>query len=141
VVDETLEKPNGLAFSPDQKTLYISDTGASHKPGHPRQIHAFDVTDINTLAGHRVFCDLGAAIPDGFRVDIDGNIWSSAGWAGAAQDGVQVFAPDGDKIGAIHTPEGISNLCFGGEKRNRLFMTGSQSIYSLYTEAQGMPYA
>jgi gluconolactonase len=119
----------------------VSDTGFTHKPGHPRQIHAFDVTDQHRLANHRVFCDLGAAVPDGFRVDVDGNIWSSAGWAGAAEDGVQVFAPDGDKIGAIHMPEVISNLCFGGEKRNRLLMTGSQSIYSLYTEAQGMPYA
>ena len=141
VVDDMLEKPNGLAFSPDFKILYVSDTGFTHKPGHPRQIHAFDVTDQHRLANHRVFCDLGAAVPDGFRVDVDGNIWSSAGWAGAAEDGVQVFAPDGDKIGAIHTPEVISNLCFGGEKRNRLLMTGSQSIYSLYTEAQGMPYA
>ena len=141
VVDDMLEKPNGLAFSPDFKILYVSDTGFTHKPGHPRQIHAFDVTDQHRLTNHRVFCDLGAAVPDGFRVDVDGNIWSSAGWAGAAEDGVQVFAPDGDKIGAIHTPEVISNLCFGGEKRNRLLMTGSQSIYSLYTEAQGMPYA
>ena len=141
VVDDMLEKPNGLAFSPDFKILYVSDTGFTHKPGHPRQIHAFDVTDQHRLTNHRVFCDLGAAVPDGFRVDVDGNIWSSAGWAGAAEDGVHVFAPDGDKIGAIHTPEVISNLCFGGEKRNRLLMTGSQSIYSLYTEAQGMPYA
>ena len=141
VVDDMLEKPNGLAFSPDFKILYVSDTGFTHKSGHPRQIHAFDVTDQHRLTNHRVFCDLGAAVPDGFRVDVDGNIWSSAGWAGAAEDGVHVFAPDGDKIGAIHTPEVISNLCFGGEKRNRLLMTGSQSIYSLYTEAQGMPYA
>ena len=141
VVDETLEKPNGLAFSPDYKILYVSDTGVSHKPGHPRQIHAFDVTDENTLANHRVFCDLGTAVPDGFRVDVDGNVWSSAGWAGAAEDGVHVFAPDGDKIGAIHMPETISNVCFGGENRNRLFMTGSQSVYSLYTETQGVPYA
>ena len=140
VVDDMLEKPNGLAFSPDFKILYVSDTGFTHKPGHPRQIHAFDVTDQHRLTNHRVFCDLGAAVPDGFRVDVDGNIWSSAGWACAAEDGVHVFAPDGDKIGAIHTPEVISNLCFGGEKRNRLLMTGSQSIYSLYTEAQGMPY-
>jgi gluconolactonase len=141
VVDDMLEKPNGLAFSPDYKILYVSDTGVSHKPGHPRQIHAFDVTDDNTLANHRVFCDLGEAVPDGFRVDVDGNVWSSAGWAGAAEDGVHVFAPNGDKIGAIHMPEAISNVCFGGENRNRLFMTGSQSVYSLYTEAQGMAYA
>ncbi len=141
VVDDTLEKPNGLAFSPDYKTLYVSDTGVSHKPGHPRQIHAFDVSASHSLTNQRVFCDLGKAIPDGFRVDVDGNVWSSAGWAGALEDGVQVFAPNGDKIGAIHLPEGVSNLCFGGRDRNRLFMTGAQSVYSLYTEAQGMPYA
>ena len=80
-------------------------------------------------------------MPDGFRVDMSGNVWSSAGWAGPGQDGVQIFAPDGDKIGAIHLPEGVSNLCFGGLKRNRLFMTAGQSIYSLYVEAQGTPYA
>ena len=80
-------------------------------------------------------------MPVGFRVDTLGNVWSSAGWAGPGQDGVQIFAPDGDKIGAIHLPEGVSNLCFGGLKRNRLFMTAGQSIYSLYVEAQGTPYA
>ena len=95
----------------------------------------------STLANHRVFCDLGEAVPDGFRVDVDGNVWSSAGWAGPADDGVHVFASNGDKIGAIHMPEAISNVCFGGVNRNRLFMTGSQSVYSLYTEAQGVPYA
>jgi gluconolactonase len=140
VMDETLEKPNGLAFSPDYSILYVSDTGASHKSGHPRQIHQFSVLDGNKLGPGSVFCDLGDAMPDGFRVDTQGNVWSSAGWAGAEQDGVQVFAPDGDKIGAIHLPEGVSNVCFGGVKRNRLFMTGGQSIYSLYVDVQGMPY-
>jgi gluconolactonase len=141
VVVETLEKPNGLAFSPDCSTLYVSDTGASHKAGHPRQIHQFSVQNDLTLGPGSVFCDLGDAMPDGFRVDTLGNVWSSAGWAGPGQDGVQIFAPDGDKIGAIHLPEGVSNLCFGGLKRNRLFMTAGQSIYSLYVEAQGTPYA
>jgi gluconolactonase len=140
VMDETLEKPNGLAFSPDYSILYVSDTGASHKSGHPRQIHQFSVLDGNKLGPGSVFCGLGDAMPDGFRVDTQGNVWSSAGWAGAEQDGVQVFAPDGDKIGAIHLPEGVSNVCFGGVKRNRLFMTGGQSIYSLYVDVQGMPY-
>ena len=116
------------------------DTGASHKSGHPRQIHQFEVQGGSALSARSVFCDLGDAMPDGFRVDELGNVWSSAGWAGPEQDGVQIFAPDGDKIGAIHLPEGVSNLCFGGLKRNRLFMTGGQSIYSLYVEVQGMPY-
>ncbi len=141
VVDETLEKPNGLAFSPDFSVLYIADTGASHVRGHPRAIHAFDVVDDTQLTNARQFCDLATASPDGFRVDIDGNVWAAAGWGGPEQDGVWVYAPDGDKIGAIYLPEGASNLCFGGVKRNRLFITASQSVYSLYVETQGMPYA
>ena len=141
VVDESLEKPNGLAFSPDYRTLYISDTGASHVPGHPRAIHQFEVIDHGTaLSNPRQFCDFATAGPDGFRVDMDGNLWCAAAWGGADHDGVFVYAPDGDKIGALHLPEGVSNVCFGGVKRNRLFMTGSQSIYALYVETQGMPY-
>ena len=140
VVDESLVKPNGLAFSPDCSILYIVDTGASHKPGHPRTISAFDVVDGKTLANGRIFCDMGNCSSDGIRVDIDGNVWSAAGWGGEGSDGVHVFAPDGDKIGEIHLPEVVSNVCFGGVKRNRLFMTGSQSLYSLYVETQGVPY-
>ena len=140
VVDEHLEKPNGLAFSPDHSLLYVSDTGASHVPGHPRAIHVFDVVDGVSLANPRQFCDLGQAGPDGFRVDVDGNLWAAAAWAGPGHDGVHVFAPDGALIGKIHLPEGVSNVCFGGVKRNRLFMTGSQSVYALYVETQGLPY-
>jgi len=140
VVDESLEKPNGLAFSPDFGQLYISDTGASHVPGHPRAIHVFEVKDGHSLGPARVFCDLGKAGPDGFRIDLEGNLWAAAAWAGADLDGVHVFAPNGDLIGKIHLPEGVSNLCFGGVKRNRLFMTGGQSVYALYVETQGLPY-
>ena len=140
VVDEGLVKPNGLAFSPDYKILYIVDTGASHKPGHPRTISAFDVVDGRTLAAGRIFCDMGGGSSDGIRVDVDGNVWSAAGWGGDGYDGVHVFAPDGDKIGEIHLPEAVSNVCFGGVKRNRLFITGSQSLYSVYVETQGVPY-
>jgi gluconolactonase len=141
VVDESLEKPNGLAFSPDYRRLYVADTGASHKLGHPRQIHVFDVEHGQTLAGGRVFHDFGAASPDGFRVDVDGNVWAAVAWGGPELDGVHVVAPDGAKIGAIHLPEGAANLCFGGAKRNRLFITGSQSLYALYVDAQGVAYA
>lgn len=140
VVDESLEKPNGLAFSPDFSQLYVADTGASHVPGHPRAIHVFEVVDGSALANPRIFCDLSSAGPDGFRVDIDGNVWAAAGWGGAGHDGVWVYAPDGERIGAIHLPEGASNVCFGGAKRNRLFITAGQSVYSLYVETQGMPY-
>ena len=140
VVDDTLVKPNGLAFSPDYKILYIVDTGSSHKRGHPRTISAFDVADGKTLANGRIFCDMGNGSSDGIRVDVDGNVWSAAGWGGDGYDGVHVFAPDGAKIGEIHLPETVSNVCFGGVKRNRLFMTGSQSLYALYVETQGVPY-
>lgn len=140
IVDEELEKPNGLAFSPDYSTLYIADTGASHVPGYPRQILQYDVID-NQLHNKQVFADFGPASPDGFRVDMDGNVWAGVSWGGPDYDGVQVFAPDGALIGAIHLPEGVANLCFGGVKRNRLFMTASQSIYSLYVETQGVPYS
>ena len=140
VVDESLVKPNGLAFSPDFQRLYIADTGASHKRGHPRQIHVYDVTSTGGLTGGRVFCDFGDASPDGFRVDVDGNVWAGSGWGGPDLDGVLVFAPDGDRIGAIHLPEGAANLCFGGVHRNRLFITASQSLYAIYVNTQGMPY-
>ena len=140
VVEETLEKPNGLCFSPDYSILYIVDTGASHKPGHPRQIHAFDVVDGQSLSNHRVFCDMGRTSSDGIRCDTDGNVWAAAGWGPPDQDGVHIYAPDGTLIGKIHVPEGVANLCFGGVKRNRLFIAASHSIYSLYVEAQGDPY-
>ena len=140
IVTDELEKPNGLCFSPDYDKLYISDTGASHKPGHPKVIVLFDIKENTQLVRKRTFCDMGDAMPDGFRCDIDGNIWTSAGWAGAGGDGVAIYAPDGDRLGLIHLPEPVSNLCFGGVKRNRLFITAGQSLFSIYTDAQGLPY-
>ncbi len=139
VVDEELEKPNGLAFSPDYSLLYVADTGASHVRDYPRQIFVFDV-EGGMLSNKRVFCDMGQSMSDGFRVDMDGNIWTSSGWGGPENDGVFVFTPEGEKIGVIHLPEVVSNLTFGGIKRNRLFITASRSIYSLYVETQGVPY-
>lgn len=132
------EKPNGLAFSPDYKKFYLADTGISHKPGHPRHMLVYDVVDGKKLENRQTFCDMTPGVSDGFRVDVHGNIWTSAGWGGEEYDGVHIFAPDGDLIGKIHLPEVCANLCFGGEKRNRLFMTASQSLYSLFTETQGM---
>ena len=139
VVDEELEKPNGLAFSPDYSLFYVADTGASHVRDYPRQIFVFDV-EGEMLSNKRVFCDMGQSMSDGFRVDMDGNIWTSSGWGGPENDGVFVFTPEGEKIGVIHLPEVVSNLTFGGIKRNRLFITASRSIYSLYVETQGVPY-
>lgn len=137
VVTDELEKPNGLCFSPDYSRLYITDTGVSHKPGHPRQIFVYDVLDNARLVNGRVFCDMDPAVADGIRCDTDGNLWSSAAWADSGYDGVHIFTPDGSLIGKIHLPETVSNLCFGGIKRNRLFITAGQSVYSLYVEAQG----
>jgi gluconolactonase len=132
---EALRRPNGLCFSPDYAKLYVADT-ENPTPDRPRGIHVFDVTSGGTRLGPgRLFHDMGKGGADGIRCDADGNVWASAGWAGAGYDGVRVIAPDGTHIGQIDLPEVCSNLCFGGAKGNRLFMTGSQSLYSLYVEA------
>jgi gluconolactonase len=136
VVTDEVNKPNGLCFSPDYKTLYVTDTGA----GAPLPIYRWEVSGRG-LRNRRTFCEMvydgksGGA--DGIRADVGGNIWASAGWAGDGFDGVHVFAPDGDRIGVILLPEICSNLCFGGAKRNRLFMTASQSLYSVYVNTRG----
>lgn len=132
IATDELKKPNGLCFSPDYNKLYITDTNAV-----PGKIMVYDVVDGQRLENGRLFRDVGSGLADGIRCDVDGNLWSSAGWGGPGYDGVHIFSPDGDLIGQIHLPEMVSNLCFGGQKRNRLFMTGSQSIYSLYVETQG----
>jgi gluconolactonase len=142
IVTNELFKPNGLCFSPDYKQLYVADTGSSHYPEAPKNIKVFDVVDAKTLRNGRQFCSMelsgvGAGMADGIRADKDGNIWVGAGWVGARYDGVHIFAPSGERIGMILLPEICSNLCFGGSKRNRLFMTGSQSLYAVYVEAQG----
>ena len=141
-VTDEMYKPNGLCFSPDYKKLYIAETGSTHYPDAPKNIRVYDVVNGISLKNGREFVNmklgaLGAGLADGIRCDTDGNVWSSAGWVGAGYDGVQIFAPDGTRIGHILLPEICSNLCFGGVKRNRLFMTGSQSLYSVYTEAIG----
>jgi gluconolactonase len=137
VVASDMEKPNGICFSADEKKLYVVDTGSSHHPGYPKQIRVYDVVDGVRLVNSRVFVDTGAGTADGIRCDTDGNLWAGTGWGGPGFDGVQVFASDGKLIGKIHLPETCANLCFGGAKRNRLFMTASQSLYALYVEAQG----
>jgi gluconolactonase len=144
-VADDIFKPNGLCFSPDYKKLYVADTGASHYPEAPRNIKVWDVVDGKKLAHGREFTSMAleidgeekAGFADGIRCDIDGNIWASAGWVGDGYDGVHIFAPDGTRIGQILLPEICSNVCFGGTKRNRLFMTGSQSLYAVYVETQG----
>ena len=137
VVTDELEKPNGLCFSPDYSKLYLVDTGATHTPDHPRHIRLYDVDNNSRLKNGRLFCDMSPGLADGIRCDVDGNLWSSAGWVGEGYDGVHIFAPNGDLIGKILLPEVCANLCFGGVKRNRVFMAGSQSLYAVYVETQG----
>jgi len=148
IVTDELDKPNGLCFSPDYKKLYVADTGK------PRDIQVFEVVDGKKLAGRRQFTNMvlpgqkietrdgtraigGSGGSDGIRCDVDGNLWSAAGWHGAGYDGVHVFAPDARRIGMILLPEICANLCFGGAKRNRLFMAASTSLYAVYVETQG----
>jgi gluconolactonase len=141
-------KPNGLCFSPDYKKLYVADTGASHYDEAPKNIKVWDVVDEKKVANGKEFASMklkragtsivDAGLADGIRCDIDGNIWASAGWVGDGYDGVHVFEPnEGVRIGQIRLPEICSNVCFGGSKRNRLFMTGSTSIYAVYVETRG----
>ena len=132
LVAEGIRGPNGLCFSPDESKLYIVECRVT-----PRVIRVYDVVEGGArLANGRPFVSCGPGLADGMRCDTDGNLWIGYG-GGEGVDGVAVFAPDGTMIGHILTPERVSNVCFGGLKRNRLFMTGSQSLYALFTDAQG----
>jgi gluconolactonase len=139
LVTDDMDKPNGICFSPDYKKLYICDTGK------PKNIRVYDVIDAKKLAKGREFVPMTmtlngktvSGLADGIRCDVDGNVWAGAGWVGDGYDGVHIFAPDGTRIGQIRLPEICANVCFGGPKRNRLFMAASQSLYAVYVEAQG----
>jgi gluconolactonase len=139
VADEPF-KPNGMCFSHDYTKVYVADTGASHYPEAEPIIWVYDV-DGQRLRNPRTFASMEldgkAGFADGIRCDEDGNVWASAGWVGDGYDGVHIFAPDGERIGQIRLPEICSNVCFGGPKRNRLFMTGSQSLYAVFVETRG----
>jgi gluconolactonase len=133
---EGIVNPNGLAFSPDEKILYVVDCGTM-----PRRILACDMDAAGRAPGKtRVLIDAGPGTPDGFRVDVDGNLWCGWGMGSDELDGVRVFSPAGEPIGHIHLPERCANLCFGGVRRNRLFMAASQSVYSLYVNTQGVAF-
>ncbi len=129
-VTDEIGAPNGLCFSPDQSLLYVADTGSG------REIKVWDV-DGDRLRNGRRFAQLtlpgtnNTTSADGIRCDVDGNVWCGA------RPGVQVVAPDGDTIGVIRLPEVCANVCFGGAKRNRLFMTASQSLYAVYVNVSG----
>jgi gluconolactonase len=133
-------KPNGLCFSPDYRTLYVADTGASHYAEAQRIIWAFDV-DGPRLRNPRTFASMTldgrGGMADGIRTDERGNLWAAAGWVGEGYDGVHVFAANGERIGVIRLPEICSNVCFGGTRRNILFMTASQSLYAVPVETRG----
>ena len=137
-ITEDLEKPNGLCFSPDYKKVYVVDSGS------PKNIRVYDVEGKKVKNG-KVFATNKGMLSDkaakgnsdGVRCDVEGNLWASAGWIGDGYDGVHVFNPAGKLLGHIKLPETASNLCFGGPKRNRLFITASQSLYSLYVNTRG----
>ncbi|NWF54928.1 MAG: SMP-30/gluconolactonase/LRE family protein [Syntrophaceae bacterium] len=136
VVADDLERPNGLCFSPDESRLYIVDTGVM-----PRVIRVYEVMDGVRLTRGRLFVDLSPGSSDGIRCDMDGNLWTAAGQVkGEGMNGVRVYDPDGRLIGRIYLPEICANLCFGGRKKNRLFMAASQSIYAVYVEAVGAQF-
>jgi gluconolactonase len=137
VVVGDMRRPNGLCFSPDETKLYIVDTGMTDGPQYPHNIRVYDVVEGARLANGRVFVEMGAGLADGIRCDVDGNVWAGTGWAGEDFNGVQVVAPEGKLIGKIHLPEICANICFGGAKRNRLFMAASTSLYSVYVGTQG----
>jgi gluconolactonase len=125
-------KPNGLAFSPDESLLYVADTGATHVAGLPATIHAYPVKpDGASLGAARLFSTCPAGLYDGFRVDRSGYIWTSAGTS------VHCHAPDGKHIGSIPVGEIVGNVCFGGQKRNRLYICGQTSLYAIFLNTNG----
>jgi gluconolactonase len=132
VMTTNRNRPNGICFSPDFSKLYVADTG-----GAEYNVYVYDVVNSSRLENERGFYKMSAGGVDGVRCDVDGNVWSGAGWGGQGIDGVHCLAPDGTLIGQIHLPETCANVCFGGEKHNRLFMASSQSLYAVYVETQG----
>ncbi|HEY7138530.1 MAG TPA: SMP-30/gluconolactonase/LRE family protein [Methylomirabilota bacterium] len=136
VMADDIAGPNGLAFSPDERTLYVVASRAAPN----RTILAYDVTAGGTKLGNgRILIDAGpGGSPDGFRVDVDGNLWCGWGMGDAELDGVRVFSASGQPIGHIDLPERCANVCFGGPHRNRLFMAASHGLYSLYVNTQGV---
>ena len=131
VVSDDFIQPNGLAFSPDERRLYVVDTGWTHVKDGPRHIRAFDVSDDGRLSGGEVFatCDVGAF--DGFRLDEDGRIWTSSG------DSVRCYLPDGRLVVKVLVPEPVANVCFGGARRNRLYICATSSLYSVLLPVKG----
>jgi gluconolactonase len=139
VVADDFVEPNGITFSPDEKKLYVIDTGFTDGPDNPSHIRVFDVDHAaGKLSNSKVFAEMPKpSITDGLRADREGRIWCSVGWGDPKEDGVRCYTADGDLLGKIHIPETVANLCFGGQQRNRLYICGSTSLYAVYTSAQG----
>ncbi len=131
VVADDFDRPNGLAFSPDESVLYVSDTGGNGRPGGPPHLRAFSVKDGRTLGAGRLFAPMHEHVSDGFRLDTEGNLWTSAG------NGVHCYTAAGNLVVKIRLPETVSNVTFGGPKRNRLFITAFTSLYSIYLGVNG----
>jgi gluconolactonase len=122
-----MNRPNGLCFAPDESVLYVVAIG---------EIRAFDMVGGRPV-NERLLVDMAPGSTDGIRCDRDGNIWAAAQEGGPGFDGVHCYSPAGELLGRIHLPETVANLCFGGIKKNRLFITGGRSLYSVFVEAQG----
>lgn len=131
VVADDFVQPNGLAFSPDERTLYIADTGRTHRADGPAHMRRFAVGDDGRLTDRGVFAECTLGLFDGFRLDTEGHIWTSAG------DGVHCYDPDGNLIGKILVPEVVANVCFGGIKRNVLYICGTTSLYAVRLPVNG----
>lgn len=132
IVANDFVKPNGLCFNAEESKLFIADSGRSHDPDGPHHIRVFNVSDNNKLSGGQVFCEVDPGVPDGFRLDIHGNVWSSC------QDGVVCFSPDGIALGKIRIPTMVANLTFGGPRRNRMFITATNALYAVYVATTGI---
>ena len=136
VVAGNFGRPNGIALTADEKKMYIIDSGVTGA-GAPSNIRVFDVAG-DRLTNDKIFlANIGPSMTDGVRADVDGNVWCSIGWGDPKEDGVRCYSSGGDLIGKIHLPETCANLCFGGKKKNRLFMAASTSIYAVYVETVG----
>jgi len=138
VVDDFVE-PNGLAISPDEKKLYICDTGFTDGPDNPSHIRVFDLdVAAGKVSNSKVFAEMPKpSITDGVRCDTEGRVWCSVGWGDPNEDGVRCYTANGQLLGKIHIPETVANLSFGGQQRNRLYICGSSSLYAVYTSVQG----